>query len=37
VIVLEPRVLYAEREECVSGDEGIIPLGVADVVTSAPT
>jgi acetoin:2,6-dichlorophenolindophenol oxidoreductase subunit beta len=32
VVVLEPRALYAEREEVVLGDEGIIPLGVAEVV-----
>jgi acetoin:2,6-dichlorophenolindophenol oxidoreductase subunit beta len=32
VVVLEPRVLYAERGECVTGEEGIVPLGVARVV-----
>jgi pyruvate/2-oxoglutarate/acetoin dehydrogenase E1 component len=32
VIVLEPRVLYAEREETVVGEEGIIPLGVGNIV-----
>ncbi|WP_203701614.1 alpha-ketoacid dehydrogenase subunit beta [Asanoa iriomotensis] len=31
VVVLEPRVLYAERGECVTGDAGIVPLGVARV------
>ncbi len=31
VVVLEPRVLYAEREETPLGDEAIIPLGVADL------
>ncbi len=33
VVVLEPRVLYAEREEVVVGDAGILPLGVAGLVT----
>ena len=32
VAILEPRVLYAERSECVTGDEGIVPLGTARVV-----
>jgi len=31
VVVLEPRVLYAEREEVELGPDAIIPLGVADV------
>jgi pyruvate dehydrogenase E1 component beta subunit len=34
VVVLEPRALYAEREEVALGDGGIIPLGVADLVAS---
>ncbi|RDI74392.1 Pyruvate/2-oxoglutarate dehydrogenase complex dehydrogenase (E1) component [Gaiella occulta] len=29
VVFLEPKALYGEREEVVTGDEGIIPLGVA--------
>lgn len=33
VVVLEPRVLYAERQELVLGEEGIVPLGQARVVT----
>lgn len=33
VVVLEPRVLYGEREETVVGEAGIIPLGVAHLVT----
>jgi len=33
VVVLEPRALYAEREETVVGEAGIIPLGVANLVT----
>ncbi len=32
VIVLEPRALYAERFETVTGDEGIVPIGQASVV-----
>ncbi|MFC0529305.1 alpha-ketoacid dehydrogenase subunit beta [Phytohabitans kaempferiae] len=32
VVVLEPRVLYAERGECVTGEEGIVPLGAARVL-----
>lgn len=32
VIVLEPRVLYADREEVVIGDEGVIPIGEARVL-----
>jgi len=31
-IVLEPRVLYAERGDVVTGEEGVLPLGVARVV-----
>lgn len=31
VVVLEPRRLYADRDEVVTGPEGVIPLGVADV------
>lgn len=31
VVVLEPRRLYADRSDVVTGDEGVIPLGVADV------
>ena len=34
VIVLEPRVLYAEREETIVGEEGIIPIGVGNLVRS---
>jgi acetoin:2,6-dichlorophenolindophenol oxidoreductase subunit beta len=33
-IVMEPRVLYPERSEVVTGEEGIVPLGVARVVRS---
>lgn len=29
VIVLEPRVLYADREEVLTGEEGILPIGQA--------
>jgi len=32
VAVLEPRALYGERGEFVTGDEGIVPLGVARLV-----
>lgn len=32
VVILEPRVLYAEREDVVVGDEGIIPLGVGELI-----
>jgi pyruvate/2-oxoglutarate/acetoin dehydrogenase E1 component len=32
VVVLESRTLYAEREETVVGEEGIVPLGVAEVL-----
>ena len=31
VVILEPRVLYAEREEVTLGPDGLIPLGVADI------
>jgi acetoin:2,6-dichlorophenolindophenol oxidoreductase subunit beta len=31
VVVLEPRRLYPDRAEIVTGPEGVIPLGVADV------
>ena len=34
VVVLEPRVLYAARGEVTLGDEGIIPLGVADSLSN---
>ena len=34
VVVLEPRALYGERQELVTGDEGIVPLGTAR--TAAP-
>jgi pyruvate dehydrogenase E1 component beta subunit len=34
VAVLEPRALYAQRDEVVTGEEGIIPLGRARVVRS---
>jgi acetoin:2,6-dichlorophenolindophenol oxidoreductase subunit beta len=30
VVVLEPRALYGSREEVVTGEEGVIPLGVAE-------
>lgn len=32
VIVLEPRVLYADRSDVVTGDEGVIPIGQARVM-----
>lgn len=32
VIVLEPRVLYADREEVITDEEGVIPIGKARVV-----
>lgn len=32
VVVLEPRALYAQREEVVTGEAGIIPLGSARIV-----
>jgi pyruvate dehydrogenase E1 component beta subunit len=32
VIVLEPRVLYADREEVVTGEEGVVPIGKARIV-----
>lgn len=31
VVVLEPRRLYASRAEVVTGPDGVVPLGVADV------
>jgi len=34
VIVLEPRALYSERQEVVTGPEGVIPLGKARVLRS---
>lgn len=34
VVVLEPRVLYAEREDVVLGDEGIIEIGVGEILKS---
>jgi pyruvate dehydrogenase E1 component beta subunit len=34
VVVLESRVLYAEREETVTGEEGVIPLGVGELLRS---
>jgi len=34
VIVLEPRVLYAEREEVTTGEQGVIPIGKARVLRS---
>lgn len=34
VVVLEPRVLYAEREEVVLGDGGIIEIGVGEILKS---
>lgn len=33
VVVLEPRVLYAERQELVLGEEGVVPLGRARVAS----
>ena len=32
VVVLEPRILYAERGEVVTGPDGIVPIGKAAVV-----
>jgi pyruvate dehydrogenase E1 component beta subunit len=32
VVVLEPRALYPVRDEVVTGEEGVLPLGVAEVV-----
>lgn len=32
VIVLEPRVLYAERDEVTTGEQGLIPIGKARVL-----
>lgn len=34
VVVLEPRVLYGAREECPTGESAVLPLGVAEVLTS---
>jgi pyruvate/2-oxoglutarate/acetoin dehydrogenase E1 component len=34
VVVLEPRVLYAHRGDVTTGDEGIVPLGKAELVES---
>ena len=34
VIVLEPRVLYADREDVVTGEAGILPIGTARVMRS---
>lgn len=34
VVVLEPRALYGERDEVQLGEEGIIPLGVGELVSS---
>jgi len=34
VMVLEPRVLYAEREEVVLGEKGIIDIGVGEILKS---
>ncbi len=33
VVVLEPRVLYGERQELVTGEDGIVALGEARVVS----
>ena len=33
VVVLEPRVLYGERQELITGEEGIVPLGEARIVS----
>ena len=33
VVVLEPRVLYGERQELIAGEEGIVALGEARVVS----
>ncbi|HET9665653.1 MAG TPA: transketolase C-terminal domain-containing protein [Desertimonas sp.] len=33
VVVLEPRVLYGERQQLTTGEEGIVALGEARVVT----
>jgi len=34
VVVLEPRILYGERQELITGEEGIVPLGQARTVAS---
>jgi len=34
VVVLEPRILYAEREDVVTGEDGIIPIGVGEILQS---
>lgn len=34
VAVLEPRVLYGERADVVTGDDGIIPLGTARMIAT---
>ena len=34
VVVLEPRVLYAHRGDVTTGEEGIVPLGKAELVES---
>jgi pyruvate dehydrogenase E1 component beta subunit len=31
-VVLEPRVLYGARDEVTTGEEGVIPIGVAETV-----
>ena len=33
VVVLEPRALYGERQELVTGEDGIVPLGEARTVS----
>lgn len=34
VVVLEPRILYGERQDVVLGEEGIVPLGEARLVAA---
>lgn len=34
VVVLEPRVLYAQRGDVVTGEDGIVPIGVAQTLSS---
>lgn len=34
VAVFEPRILYAEREDVVIGEDGIIPIGVGEILQS---
>ena len=34
VVVLEPRILYSTRGDVVTGDDQVIPIGVADLVAA---